>query len=71
MNWLSVQAVSKNQACAVQVGGQDPLWMVQAQCDGFCVLSDSVECVQQIHKECVALPMQLVLDVGVQVLRLV
>ena len=43
----------------------------QAQYDSFHVLDGTVECVPQIHEECVALPMQPVLDVEVQESHLV
>jgi hypothetical protein len=36
---------------------------VEPQCDGLSVLIGNVECVAQVHEECIAFPAQVVLDV--------
>ena len=36
---------------------------VEPQCDGLSVLVGNVECVAQVHEECIAFPAQVVLDV--------
>ena len=44
----------------------NPIGQVKAECDGLCVLICHIEDVVQIHEECVAVPLEAVLDVRVR-----
>ena len=45
--------------------GNVPARGVESKCDSFCVLVGCVEGILQIHKECVAVPSEVVLDIRV------